>query len=162
MRCAVIIVYDGNIPPVQAQKAAATALAEYGCIHDLDDLKVYTLDEAGIVSALIHQVMPVQKVKESTFDEEKSVEVVFEIGKNGLVNKNVVEFQVALVNALNNAIQTNTNPEIVRAVEILSAAGAEGRIPAKIRKQYYMDSRVFEAIKFVHSLLCQKHRILFQ
>ena len=162
MKCAVIIVYDGDIPSLQAQKAAATALAEYGCIHNLDNLKVYTLDESGIVSALMRQTIPEQKFEEDTFDEEKSMAVVFGIGKDGLVNKNIIEFQTVLTNALINAVRTNTNPEIVKAVEILSATGAEGRIPAKLRKQYYMDSRVFEAIKFVHNIVCPEHHIIFR
>ena len=161
MKCAVIIVYDGMLPPTQAQKASATALAEYGCIHDLDHLKVYTLDEAAIVAALMHQTMPEQKFKEEPFDELKSVEVVFEIGKDSLAKQSIVSFQQKLYDALYNAIQTNTNPEIIRAVEILSSDGAEGRIPAKVRKQYYMDSRVFEAIKFVHSL-CRGRHIVFR
>ena len=161
MNCAVIIVYDGGMPSLQAQKAAATALAEYGCIHNLDNLKVYTLDESGIVSALMRQTIPEQKSEEDPFDEEKSMAVVFGIGKDSLVKQSIVSFQQKLYDALYNAIQTNTNPEIIRAVEILSSDGAEGRIPAKIRKQYYMDSRVFEAIKFVHSL-CRGHRIIFR
>lgn len=161
MRCAIIIVYDGNVPPVQAQKAAAAALAEYGCIHDLDHLKSYTLDEAGIVAALTHQAIPEQKFNEELFDEEKSMAVVFGIGKDSLVKQSIVSFQQKLYDALYNAIQTNTNPEIIRAVEILSSDGAEGRIPAKVRKQYYMDSRVFEAIKFVYGL-CRGHHIIFR
>jgi hypothetical protein len=155
--------FDGKVPSLPAIKTAAHTIAEYGFISNLDTLNAYALDEEAILQAITAKVLqPEQQIKEPQFDEEKSIEIVFEIGKDGLVNKNVVEFQIALTNALKNAMRTNTNQELIKAVEILSAAGAEGRIPAKVRKQYYMDSRVFEAIKFVHSMVCPKHCIVFR
>ena len=156
MKCAVIIVYDGNIPSALAQKAAAAAIAEYGYMHDTEHVSVYTMDEASILAALINRTIPAQQPEQS-LDEESSVEVIFEIAKDSLVNKNLSEFGTILLNALTE--KSNTN--IVNAVEILSKEGAESRVSAKVRRQYYMTPQVFETIKLIHNI-CQGRHIVFR
>lgn len=156
MKCAVIVVYDGNIPSALAQKAAAAAIAEYGYIHDTESVSVYTMDEASILAALINRTIPAQQPEQS-LDEESSVEVIFEIAKDSLVNKNLSEFGTILLNALTE--KSNTN--VINAVEILSKEGAENRVSAKVRRQYYMTPQVFETIKLIHNI-CQGRRIVFR
>ena len=156
MKCAVIIVYDGNIPSALAQKAAAAAIAEYGYMHDTERVSVYTMDEASILAALINRTIPAQQPEQS-LDEESSVEVIFEIAKDSLVNKNLSEFGTILLNALTEKGNTN----VVNAVEILSKEGAESRISAKVRRQYYMTPQVFETIKLIHNI-CQGRHIVFR
>ena len=45
MKQAVIIVYDGKNPPLQAQKDAAGMLAQYGLIDNLENVEVYVLNK---------------------------------------------------------------------------------------------------------------------
>lgn len=156
MKCAVIIVYDGNIPSALAQKAAAAAIAEYGYMHNTENVSVYTMDEPSILAALINRTIPTPQ-PEQPLDEESSVKVIFEIAKEYLAHQNLSELGTILLNALTEKGNTN----IVNAVEILSKEGAESRVSAKMRKQYYMTPQVFETIKLIHNI-CQGRRIVFQ
>lgn len=156
MKCAVIIVYDGNIPSALAQKAAATAIAEYGYIHNTENVLVYTMDEPSILAALINRTIPTPQ-PERQLDEESSVEIVFEVAKESLAKKNLSEFGTILLNAL----MDKNNSALIDAVEILSKDGAENRVSTKTRRQYYMTSQVFETIKLIHNI-CQERRIVFQ
>lgn len=156
MKCAVIIVYDGNIPSALAQKAAAAAIAEYGYMHNTENVSVYTMDEPSILAALINRTIPTSQ-PEKQLDEESSVEIVFEVAKEPLAQKNLSEFGTILLNAL----MDKNNPALIHAVEILSKDGAENRVSTKTRRQYYMTPQVFETIRLIHNI-CQGRRIIFQ
>lgn len=156
MKCAVIIVYDGNIPSPLAQKAAAAAIAEYGYMHNTENISVYTMDEASILAALLNRAIPTEQPEQS-LDEESSVEVIFEIAKDSLAKKNLSEFGTILLNALTE----KSNTKVIEAVEILSKEGAENRVSTKIRRQCYMTPQVFETIKLIHNI-CQGRHIVFR
>ena len=164
MRCAIIIVYDGIMPSLQAQKAAAQCVADYGFIQNLDTVRTYALDESAIVSAIIRTANSesLEEKKDLPLDEISAAELVFNIAKGCLRQKDISGFGTKLANALLDAMRNGNNPKLIEAVRILTEDGAENKIPAQVRNQLCMGSQAFNMIKLIYSMVCPEHHIVFQ
>ena len=163
MKKAVIIVYDGKVPPLQAQKDAANALAQYGIINKLENIEVYVLDEAEIAAALVGKALDSSKDDVIKFEkpEEWAANTVINAFKDALRSKEYDTFSVALSLRLSSEIYKGTpETDFVKAVRILTTEGAQNNLDDG--KRVYLDDRVFSILRRCFHLVCLGHHITFQ
>ena len=162
MKRAVIIVYDGKVPPIQAQKNTAEILAQYGLVDNLEKVEVYTLDEADIVTAMVEKAIRCDKKKCIEFEkpEEWAAEIIIDMFKESLLDKAGDTFGITLSLKFSSEAFGNSDTNFMRAMRILSQEHAEDNITDKQRQ--YLDNRAFQIMRQVFYLACQKQSIVFQ
>ena len=162
MKKALIIVYDGKTPPVQAQKNAAEILAQYGLINSLEKIDIYTLDEADIVTAMVEKAMTGGKKEFVEFEkpEEWAAKIIIDMFKESLLDKAGDTFGIVLSLKLSSDVFGNTDSDFMKAMRILTQEHAEDNITDKQRK--YLDDKAFQVMRQVFYLVCQKQSIVFR
>lgn len=169
MKKAVIIVYDGKNPPLQAQKDAAKKLAQYGLIDDLENIEVYVLDEAAIASPMEMVIA----IAEKAIGNADHSNVVFEKPEEWAAKMVINDFSEALstkdYDAFNAALSVRLSSELmrgfekadfIRAIRILTKEHAENNITDAQR--VYLDDRVFQIMRRSFYLVCQGRHIVFR
>lgn len=161
MKHAVIIVYDGARPPLQAQKDAAAALAQYGIISDLDKINVYVLDEAAILQAITRKAIadtsePVKFEK----PEQWAAKLIVTDFNEALMSKDYDSFNAAISMRLSTELSRFPETDFVKAIKILSAENSESNIGDEFVN--ILDKRVFAIIRRSFYLVCQGRHIMFQ
>lgn len=163
MKHAVIIVFDGVAPPLEAQKATASTLAEYGVIHDLENVEVYVLDETAIVSAIAAKAIVDAKEAENAVSElEKAIIVIYDEYKDYILSGDLDGFNTALSCKIALEIATNNNSEFIRAIRILSKDEIEKQVTKAMKVKYHLNQKIFATIRRVFYLVCQGRHIVFQ
>ena len=160
MKCAVIIVYEGTAPSVQAQRDAIQGIAQYGNISDLENIDVYTLNEAEILSAIVAKAVPVDDVQTFEKPEEWAAKIVINDFLEAVTSKDYDTFSVALSIRLSSELIRRPETDFMKAVRILTKEHAENNISESQRN--YLDDRMFQIMRRSFYLVCQGRHIVFQ
>lgn len=166
MKRAVIIVYDGKNPPLQAQKDAAGMLAQYGLIDNLENVEVYVLDEAEMVAAIAGKALSdkglVSNHNNIVFEkpEEWAAKMVINDFSEALSTKDYDTFSVALSVRLSSELMRGSETDFIRAIRILNKEHAENNITDVQRA--CLDDRVFQIMRRSFYLVCQGRHIVFR
>ena len=160
MKCAVLIVYDGTTPPLQAQRDAAQAIAQYGCIADLEKIDVYVLNQMEILSAILGKAIPVDKVQSFEKPEEWAAKIVINDFSEALSAKDYDTFSVALSVRLSSELMRGSETDFIRAIRILNKEHAENNITDAQRA--CLDDRMFQIMRRSFYLVCQGRHIVFR
>lgn len=161
MKHAVIIVYDGTRPPVQAQKDAAAALAQYGIISDLDRISVYVLDEAAILQAVAGKaISDTTETVKFEKPEQWAAKLIVADFNEALVSKDYDSFNAAISMRLSTELSRFPETDFVKAIKILSSENSESNIGDEFVN--ILDNRVFAIIRRSFYLVCQGRHIIFR
>lgn len=162
MKKAVIIVYDGKVPPLQAQKDAANALAQYGIINKLENIEVYVLDEAEIAAAIVGKALSNDKENVIEFEKPEiwAANLIINGFKEALTSKDYDTFSVTLSIRLSSELPTVPNTDFIKAIHVLTNEGAENNLNDDQR--VLLDDRVFGIIRRSFYLVCQGRHIIFR
>ena len=162
MKQAVIIVYDGKNPPLQAQKDAAKMLAQYGLIDNLENVEVYVLDEAAIVAAIAGKAIGSADHSNVVFEkpEEWAAKIMINDFLEAVTSKDYDTFSVALSIRLSSELIRRPETDFMKAVRILTKEHAENNISESQRN--YLDDRIFQIMRRSFYLVCQGRHIVFQ
>lgn len=160
MKCAVLIVYDGTTPPLQAQRDAAQAIAQYGCIADLEKIDVYVLNQMEILSAILGKAIPVDKVQSFEKPEEWAAKIVMNDFEEALIAKDYDSFTAALSVRLSMELIRRPETNFIKAIRILTKEHAEENLEAS--KREILDDRIFQIMRRSFYLVCQGRHIVFQ
>lgn len=161
MKRAVIIVYDGKNPPLQAQKDAAGMLAQYGLIDNLENVEVYVLNEAEIVAAIAGKALG-DNHNNIVFEkpEEWAAKMVINDFSEALSTKDYDTFSVALSVRLSSELMRGSETDFIRAIRILNKEHAENNITDAQRA--CLDDRMFQIMRRSFYLVCQGRHIVFR
>ena len=161
MKQAVIIVYDGKNPPLQAQKDAAGMLAQYGLIDNLENVEVYVLDEADMVAAIAAKAIN-NASNHIVFEkpEEWAAKMVINDFSEALSTKDYDAFNAALSVRLSSELMRGSETDFIRAIRILNKEHAENNITDAQRT--CLDDRVFQIMRRSFYLVCQGRHIVFR
>lgn len=160
MKCAVIIVYEGSTPSLQAQKDAVQAIAQYGNISDIEKIDVYTLNEAEILSAIVGKAIPANDVQTFERPEEWAAKIIINDFLEAVSSKDYDTFGVALSIRLSSEFLRSPESDFIKAVRVLNKEHAERYITESQRN--YLDDRIFQILRRSFYMVCQGRHITFQ